>query len=191
MSAYHFQGRNQFMTFFNQAAGPVLAVLTAAALCACGGGGTDNGHNNPAVGGKLTISSAVPASHNTTVNADQSAMAIYVEMAAGMAPSDPYVCTLNYVQAPGADGASYTLQVVFHPVDKQALTVLLVTGERWGVVSAGDKMAPVPGVAINTQNHTLTFNNLALRAASSGTLDAAVLNGSLLAPPAGEARCVL
>lgn len=189
MPADNFQGRNPYMTFFNQAAGPVLALLSAAALCACGGGGVGNQGSSTA-GGKLTLSAATPVSHNTTVNLDQAAMVMYTEIQAGASPSDPYLCTLNFAQAPGADGASYTLQLAFLPVSKQAVTVLVLTGDGWAV-AANDSAAMLTGVAINTQAHTVSFNNLALTAANSGATDAGVLNGSLQAPPAGAARCVL
>lgn len=161
-----------------------VAVLVPTLLCACGGGGTESG-----AGGSLTLSSATPASHNTTVDYGKSMLVAYTEIQGGASASDPYLCALTFAQAPGADHASYTLQVVFHPTAKQALTVLMLTADGWGVVA--NSPTSLSGVVVDTQAHNLAFNNLALTAANTGATDAGVLNGGLRAPPAGAARCVL
>lgn len=98
------------------------ALLLSVGLAACGGGddaaavangGTSTGAATGSTGGgTLTVSAASPANYNGDIQASNAKSVETKAEAANQAISVPY-CTVEYIDAPGPDGRTYTVKVYF------------------------------------------------------------------------------
>jgi hypothetical protein len=160
-----------------------LAVLTALSGCgsddddtSTGGGGSGGGGGGGTGGGTLTLSSAIPASENTTIDVSKAATSGNDARAADSFSAQPY-CDVYFEAAPGANGRTYAVQVYFRQSDQAVLNVSVVssatpTAPPGYVVFDNDGGKPITGVTADKAARTITFDNkvLAGSAGEAGTL---------------------
>ncbi|NDY92865.1 hypothetical protein [Ideonella livida] len=154
-----------------------LAVWACAALLsACGGGGDDE-EAPPAGGGSgsLTLSSATPSSHNTTLNLGAAGTAGNLARAADGFSAQPY-CELFWENVPGANGSTYAVQVYFRPSD-QAVLHASVIGSTGYTVFDNASGSPISGITVSTSGRTLSFTAKVLSGSGDGATG--TVNGSV------------
>ena len=169
---------------------PLATLLSlSAALAACGGGDDSSASTTGAGGGTLTLSAATPASNNTTLNLASAGTRGNNTRAADGFSTQAY-CEVFFENVPGANGATYAVQVYFRQSDKAALHTSVVgsAGSAAGwVVFDNASGSPITNVAVDTAARTVTFNNKAL---ADGAGNVATLSGAASFPAnAGTAAC--
>jgi hypothetical protein len=162
-----------------------LAVLVAV-LAGCGDDDDPVAGGGGAGGGTLTISSANPATENTTVDTAKAATLGNDARPADGFSATPY-CDVYAEAAPGANGRVYAVQVYFRQSDKAALHVSVVSSATASappsyVVFDNNGGAPITNVTVDAAARTVTFNNKVL-AGSAG--EAGTLSGTFVFPANG------
>jgi hypothetical protein len=150
-----------------------LIAATALALAACGGG---NGAGAGAAGGTLTIASATPAAHNTTLDLSRATTSGNTTRPADGFSTAAY-CEVFAEGVPGANGQTYAVQVYFRQSDKAPLHASVVGGSPpTFVVFENNGGNPITGLTVDTVARTVTFANKVLRGSGGevGTLSGAM-----------------
>ncbi len=166
-----------------------LAVLVAA-LAGCGDDDDPVAGGGGAGGGTLTISSANPATENTTVDTAKAATLGNDARAADAFSAVPY-CEVFAEAAPGANGRLYAVQVYFRQSDKAALHVSVVGSATASappsyVVFDNNGGAPITNVTVAVRH--LRLPGQRHRRRSLRRLSAPGPGGARPAPPCGSSR---
>ena len=160
-------------------AAAAAALAAATLLAACGGG--DDSLDTAAAGGTLTLTAALPASNNTTIDVATATTSGNGARAADSFSATAY-CEVYWENARGANGSKYALQVYFRQSDGKAMHVSLIEGSG---ATAGFTVydnasgAPISGVAVDVAKRTVTFTSKVLAGAGTET---ATVNGSVSFP---------
>ena len=140
----------------------IVATTVSAFLAACGGGNSAGGSAG-AAGGTLTIASATPALHSTTLDLSKAATSGNNTRAADSFSSTPY-CEVFAEGMPGANGQVYAVQVYFRQSDKAPLHASVIGGTGASLYAVFDNASgsPISGLTVDTAARTVTFNNKVL-----------------------------
>lgn len=168
----------------------LIALGLVAALSACGGGDDDtaSGSNNTGGtsggtgSGSLTLTASAPSSNDTTLNLASAGTVDNLARAADSFSASPY-CEVFWENVPGANGATYALQVYFRQSDKAVLHTSIIgtngTAAGWSVFDNAGGSSAISNVTVDFAARTVGFAAKVLN--GSGT-ETATVNGRAIFP---------